>query len=137
VVRDFNEFPFILLAAQRLSLICEALIGGNKEIIVEPPPRIQIEFIDSTLQISKAPDSFISAFSDISVEFSKGRSSPAESPEALEKYFYSQCIKMRLKDGANKMISMFDLYQKCLEKGLPVEEWKQFIYEAYFNKQST
>lgn len=115
-------------------MICEALIKDNVTGVFEPIPKIHIEFVDSMIQISKVPDSFISGFSDISVEFSKGRSSPAESPEALEKYFYSQCIKNKLKEQSSKALSMFDLYQKCIENNIPVEDWKNFIHEAYNSK---
>lgn len=135
IIRDYNQYPMILMAAQRISLISEALLSENDEILQEPLPKINIEVIDSTLQLSKVQqDSFISGYSDISIEFTKGRSSPAESPEALEKYFYSQCLKIKMKNSANKDFSMFRLYQDCIEKNVPVEDWKKFIKEALWTK---
>lgn len=134
-MRDYSQYPMILMAAQRISLISEALLSENDEILHEPLPKINIEVIDSTLQLSKVQqDSFISGYSDISIEFTKGRSSPAESPEALEKYFYSQCLKIKMKKPTNKEFSMFRLYQDCIEKNVPVEDWKKFIKEALWTK---
>lgn len=112
----------------------ETLVCENPACVLEPVQKINIEVIESSVQISKVLDSFISGLSDISVENLNGRPSPAEPSEALEKYFYSQCIKNKLKKSSNKGLSMFNLYQNCLENGKPVKEWKNFIYEAYNSK---
>jgi len=132
VVQDYSQYPTVLLAAQRLSCLSEALDSSSTSIPLQESYRKQhIEIVDSFIQPSKLPqDSFISAYSDISIEFTKGRSSRAESPEALEKYFYSQCMKKKMRQPTNQDFSMFALYQECLQKKIPVKDWERFISES-------
>lgn len=107
------------------------LTSNNTMPLQESYGKISIDVIDSTIKLSKLPqDSIISGYSDISIEFTKGRNSPAESPEALEKYFYTQCLKRKMKKYTNQDFSMFALYQECIEKKIPVENWERFIMKS-------
>ena len=57
-----------------------------------------------------------------------------ESEESLEKYFYYQCIKKKLlmnNNSTTKNISIFHLYQECISKNIPADEWSNFINAAF------
>ncbi|OMJ86856.1 hypothetical protein SteCoe_11567 [Stentor coeruleus] len=131
VIKDNRNYPFILILAQRLEKIVEGLSDTpEKNIILE---KNTVEVINSAIYVSVYPkNSFISMFSDYSFDITekKDRTESAESSETLEKYFYSLCIKKKLAlphSHPAKNLSIFHLYQECLNKNIPIEQWKNFV----------
>lgn len=60
----------------------------------------------------------------------KEKIEPVDPPETLEKYFYSLCIKKKLSlphSHPAKNLSIFHMYQECLRKNIPIDQWKEFI----------
>lgn len=57
-----------------------------------------------------------------------------ESPEIQERYFYNQCVRKKLSLGHNhpaKNISVFHLYQECIQKSIPMVDWNDFISSSF------
>jgi hypothetical protein len=103
----------------------------------EKTEKHMVEMVESTLHLSiKEKDSFVSSCSEMSMEFNRTKNmiSQAESPESLEKFFYSQCIKKKMRlspSHPGKNLSIFFLYQDCVAKKIPVSEWARFITRAF------
>lgn len=124
------------LLAQRLNKLAEALPDSFQSKRVVKPEKIAIDLIDSTLHISDVQKgTFISNYSDFSMEFSSNKEEiNKDSEESLEKYFYNQCVKKKMNLSPSspfRNISIFCLYQECIEKNIPVEQWRKFINAAF------
>jgi hypothetical protein len=137
ISKDFYPFPYILVLAQRLSKLAEGLTDDR--VVLSSwllRENHTINQIESTLHLSICEkDSFLSNCSHISAEPSHTRSffQSESTPKNHEKYFYSQCIKKKMQIPPNhsgKNLSIFNLYQECQEKSIPVQEWPAFISTA-------
>ncbi|CAG9331278.1 unnamed protein product [Blepharisma stoltei] len=54
------------------------------------------------------------------------------SQEELQKYFYSQCLALKLKYNSRELVKLIPtskLYEKAVEEKIPVEDWVNFIEE--------
>lgn len=123
--QDFQNLPKILQASQHLTFLLENLSAPS-------PSKLQLDFLDINANTSKAHhESFLSSFSDCS-EIIKPCPSPSGSPETLEKFFYSQCLKAKLSTPNKKTIPISTLFQQCQEQNIPVDQWKSFIKSSFY-----
>lgn len=45
----------------------------------------------------------------------------------LQKYFYSQCLAIKIKYNSSRPLRVHDLYKKAKQLNLPMKEWEKFI----------
>ena len=121
VIREYSHLLLILRLSQRVSALCEALSTSS-----DPPfPK------NPSSPLPK--DSFASLLSDLDC-LPNGRTSPTNTPEALEKFFYTQCLKHKSSlptSHPNRHLSIFSLYQTCLASHTPTHLWPFFIQKSY------
>jgi hypothetical protein len=138
IIKNNKNHPFILILAQRLEKIVEGLSDVPERLNIQE--RNILEVIDSTLHASADhKSSFISMFSDLSYDANANNANIEieDASETQEKYFYSLCIKKKLALGHShsaKNISIFHLYQECLQKNVPVENWGEFVESSLGNQ---
>ena len=126
---EFKNLPSVMMAAERLTLLAEAIYADGANYIDDFESNQP--FADE-IDTSRAAEFGLSdlEFSDF-LDGNK-RKNIVQSSEALEKYFYSQYIKLKLNSKAQIFPSMFDLYEMCKSQKVPQSSWKNFI-KSYFN----
>lgn len=76
---------------------------------------------DSQAQGSQDPD--------LEIHINQGAEA-SRSSEELQRYFYSQCLQVKMSFGTRhpaQAVSLPTLYQKAQQQAIPVEQWPQFI----------
>lgn len=126
---EFKNLPSVMMAAERLTLLVEALSVDETSDFDDLDSNQQ--FVDG-IETSRAAEFGLSdlEFSDF-LDGNK-KTNIVQSSEALEKCFYSQYIKIKLNSEAQIFPSMFDLYEICKSQKIPQSSWSNFI-KSYFN----
>jgi hypothetical protein len=130
-----TQLTFILIIAQRLIKLSEAVPEYSQDKTAAKTVLI-VDMIDSILHSSEVKDSFISMYSELS-NLSAVRFKDQNSQDAMEKFFYNQCIKKKVSlspDNPLRNLSIFLLYEECISKCIPMADWGKFIDAAFSDK---
>jgi hypothetical protein len=122
--QDFQELPVILLACQKLALLVEALTNES-EISVSPVISsfsLNEEELSAVMSSSRSQNSIFPCSEDREIH-----------SETIEKFFYSQFIKLKMDLKISSHPSMFELYEKCLKEHIPIDNWRSFIHTSLIN----
>lgn len=128
---EYSHLPYILVTCKRISSLCEVLSS------LPVPSHPEYKSKTQTPQNRESPvpeaDSFLSLLSDFD-NLPNGRVSPTSTPESLEKYFYTQCVKQKSLlplSHPNRHLSVFSLYESCISQSIPTHLWTSFIRDSY------
>ena len=141
-ILKFSDFAFMSVISQRMIKLVEALPDGICSEKTENKNKMVLEIIESTLHGSEDhKESFLSIYSDIGLDLEIPNCYDcAAKDKTMEKCFYNQCIKKKLELPPNhnsRNLSIFQLYQECVHKNVPMAEWTNFINSAFVEQINT
>ncbi|CAG9328866.1 unnamed protein product [Blepharisma stoltei] len=109
-----------------------------------PELRLNLELLEtinsefSSTESLNSASSFRSTFCDEkqgeldTVETENNGPSIGDSKDSLQKYFYSQCLALKIKNNSKELVKLVPaskLYEKAIQENIPVDEWVDFIEE--------